>query len=76
MPTTQCVLHPKTEEKPGPVAHVGWKHPGLTCHLHRILDWTNFEIGDLDFFRESEGYNKYFEHLDAAGGFYYEVYLL
>ncbi|KAE9397173.1 glycosyl transferase [Gymnopus androsaceus JB14] len=34
--------------------------------------WTNFEIGDLDFFRGSEGYNKYFEHLDAAGGFYYE----
>ncbi|KIY44177.1 glycosyltransferase family 15 protein [Fistulina hepatica ATCC 64428] len=33
--------------------------------------WTNFEIGDLDFFR-SEAYNKYFEHLDAAGGFYYE----
>ncbi|KIK61459.1 glycosyltransferase family 15 protein [Collybiopsis luxurians FD-317 M1] len=32
-------------------------------------DWTNFEIGDLDFFRESEGYNKYFEHLDATGGF-------
>jgi len=38
----------------------------------RCTYWTNFEIGDLDFFRGSEGYNKYFEHLDAAGGFYYE----
>ncbi|KAF5392834.1 hypothetical protein D9757_000961 [Collybiopsis confluens] len=36
--------------------------------------WTNFEIGDLDFFRQSEAYNKYFEHLDQAGGFYYEVH--
>ncbi|KAF9078360.1 nucleotide-diphospho-sugar transferase [Rhodocollybia butyracea] len=38
----------------------------------RCTYWTNFEIGDLDFFRESEGYNKYFEALEAAGGFYYE----
>ncbi|KAJ3782638.1 glycosyltransferase family 15 protein [Lentinula aff. detonsa] len=38
----------------------------------RCTYWTNFEIGDLDFFRGSEGYNKYFEHLETAGGFYYE----
>ncbi|KAJ3861532.1 glycosyltransferase family 15 protein [Lentinula novae-zelandiae] len=38
----------------------------------RCTYWTNFEIGDLDFFRGSEGYNRYFEHLEAAGGFYYE----
>lgn len=36
------------------------------CHY-----WSNFEIGDLNFFR-SEAYNAYFDHLDAAGGFYYE----
>lgn len=36
------------------------------CHF-----WSNFEIGDLRFWR-SEAYQKYFEHLDKAGGFYYE----
>ncbi|KIY43416.1 glycosyltransferase family 15 protein [Fistulina hepatica ATCC 64428] len=37
------------------------------CHF-----WSNFEIGDLDFWR-SEKYTKFFEHLDEAGGFYYEA---
>ncbi|GMM37302.1 hypothetical protein DASC09_046270 [Saccharomycopsis crataegensis] len=37
-----------------------------TCHF-----WSNFEIGDMDFFR-GESYTKWFEHLDQAGGFYYE----
>lgn len=36
------------------------------CHF-----WSNFEIGDLDFFR-SERYNHFFEYLDRAGGIYYE----
>ncbi|KZV61061.1 glycosyltransferase family 15 protein [Peniophora sp. CONT] len=36
------------------------------CHF-----WSNFEIGDLDFWR-SEEYGKFFDTLDAAGGFYYE----
>ncbi|KAH3675867.1 hypothetical protein WICMUC_002437 [Wickerhamomyces mucosus] len=36
------------------------------CHF-----WSNFEIGDLNFFR-SESYLKYFEYLNQAGGFYYE----
>ncbi|KAH8081227.1 alpha-1,2-mannosyltransferase [Filobasidium floriforme] len=36
------------------------------CHF-----WSNFEIGDLNFWR-SEAYMKFFEHLDEAGGFYYE----
>ncbi|CAG8627832.1 3584_t:CDS:2 [Paraglomus occultum] len=36
------------------------------CHF-----WSNFEIGDLRFYR-SEAYLKYFEFLDKAGGFYYE----
>ncbi|EIM90058.1 glycosyltransferase family 15 protein [Stereum hirsutum FP-91666 SS1] len=42
---------------------------GLTynrCHF-----WSNFEIGDLDFWR-GEAYGKFFDHLDQAGGFYYE----
>ncbi|TFY82623.1 hypothetical protein EWM64_g1385 [Hericium alpestre] len=36
------------------------------CHF-----WSNFEIGDLDFWR-GEAYEKFFDHLDRAGGFYYE----
>ncbi|KAN0133778.1 glycosyltransferase family 15 protein [Lactarius tabidus] len=36
------------------------------CHF-----WSNFEIADLDFWR-GEAYMKFFEHLEQAGGFYYE----
>ncbi|CDK25451.1 unnamed protein product [Kuraishia capsulata CBS 1993] len=41
-------------------------HSYNMCHF-----WSNFEIANLDFFR-SEAYNQFFEHLDQAGGFYYE----
>lgn len=34
--------------------------------------WSNFEIGDLDFWR-GEAYMKFFNFLDQKGGFYYEV---
>jgi alpha 1,2-mannosyltransferase len=34
--------------------------------------WSNFEIGDLDFWR-GEAYSKFFDYLDKKGGFYYEV---
>ncbi|CDK29985.1 unnamed protein product [Kuraishia capsulata CBS 1993] len=37
-----------------------------TCHF-----WSNFEIGDLDFFR-GEAYQRYIDALNDAGGFYYE----
>ncbi|GMM37286.1 hypothetical protein DASC09_046110 [Saccharomycopsis crataegensis] len=37
-----------------------------TCHF-----WSNFEIGDMDFYR-GEAYSKWFDHLEKAGGFYYE----
>ncbi|KAI1501398.1 glycolipid 2-alpha-mannosyltransferase-domain-containing protein [Biscogniauxia marginata] len=33
--------------------------------------YSNFEIGSLDFFRSKE-HRAYFDHLDKAGGFYYE----
>lgn len=36
------------------------------CHF-----WSNFEIGDLRFWR-SKAYMDYFEFLDKKGGFYYE----
>jgi mannosyltransferase len=37
-----------------------------TCHF-----WSNFEIADLSFWR-SKAYEDYFNHLDRAGGFFYE----
>lgn len=37
-----------------------------TCHF-----WSNFEIGDMSFWR-SQAYEEYFNHLDRAGGFFYE----
>ncbi|ONH67676.1 Glycolipid 2-alpha-mannosyltransferase 1 [Cyberlindnera fabianii] len=36
------------------------------CHF-----WSNFEIGNMDFWR-GEAYSKYFDFLDKAGGFFYE----
>ncbi|KAI4211865.1 MAG: hypothetical protein LQ351_005356 [Letrouitia transgressa] len=37
-----------------------------TCHF-----WSNFEIADMNFWR-SKAYEDYFNHLDRAGGFFYE----
>jgi hypothetical protein len=37
-----------------------------TCHF-----WSNFEIADMNFWR-SKKYKDYFDHLDRAGGFFYE----
>ena len=36
------------------------------CHF-----WSNFEIGDLDFWR-GDAYRAFFDYLDHAGGFFYE----
>lgn len=36
------------------------------CHF-----WSNFEVGDMDFWR-GEVYQAYFDHLDKSGGFFYE----
>jgi mannosyltransferase len=41
-------------------------HGYSTCHF-----WSNFEIADIDFWR-SKPYEDYFNHLDRAGGFFYE----
>ncbi|VEU21362.1 DEKNAAC102322 [Brettanomyces naardenensis] len=40
--------------------------PYNLCHF-----WSNFEIGDLNFFR-SDRYLDYFNYLSRSGGFYYE----
>jgi alpha 1,2-mannosyltransferase len=47
----------------------------LFCLLLRLQEqtvWSNFEIGDMNFFR-SDVYQKFFAFLDSTGGFYYEV---
>jgi mannosyltransferase len=47
-------------------AHNEKAHGYSTCHF-----WSNFEIADMAFFR-SQAYEDYFQHLDRAGGFFYE----
>ena len=42
------------------------------CFTDVLAVWSNFEIGDLDFWR-GDTYMKFFEFLDSKGGFYYEV---
>lgn len=69
--TNGHLIHPNsamgwlTDEKHRP-GHYKKAHGYSTCHF-----WTNFEIGDMDFWR-GEAYSRYFEHLDRAGGFFYE----
>ena len=42
---------------------------GLTFYLTK--QWSNFEVGDLNWLR-SEAYLDYFNQLDQDGGFFYE----
>ena len=46
--------------------------PHTTNDPERCTVWSNFEIADMNLWR-GEAYTKYFDHLDASGGFYYEV---
>lgn len=41
-------------------------HGYSTCHF-----WSNFEVGDMEFFR-GEAYQNWFKYLDQTGNFYYE----
>lgn len=49
----------------------------IFTHLHELIlnlkywQWSNFEIGSLDWLRSKE-YLDYFESLDRDGGFFYE----
>lgn len=54
-------MHFLTDE-PDKFMEPGWN----LCHF-----WSNFEIGDLRFWRSKE-YLEYFDHLDKSGGFFYE----
>ena len=48
-------------------------HVVLTLRLTFALtkQWSNFEVGDLNWLR-SDAYLDYFNHLDQDGGFFYE----
>jgi hypothetical protein len=61
-----------TEEIPTTYVTVRVKTDRSKSIAHLVLVWSNFEIGDLDFWR-GEAYSKYFEYLESKGGFYYEV---
>ncbi|GMM27843.1 hypothetical protein DAMA08_005590 [Martiniozyma asiatica (nom. inval.)] len=54
---TENVQHPDYVETTG-----GYS----TCHF-----WSNFEIGDMDFYR-GEAYSAWMDALEENGGFYYE----
>jgi alpha 1,2-mannosyltransferase len=54
-------MHFLTDE-PDKFMEPGWN----LCHF-----WSNFEIGDLRFWRSKE-YTEYFDYLDKSGGFFYE----
>ncbi|GJJ14065.1 hypothetical protein Clacol_008322 [Clathrus columnatus] len=61
-------LHPEyihPDNALGFLSHDGGETYSL-CHF-----WSNFEIADMEFWR-GEAYSAFFEHLDKAGGFYYE----
>ena len=54
-----------------PRADLSWLlDPNTGMDYNNCQFFSNFEIGDLNFFR-SEANTKYFEHLDRRGGFYY-----
>ena len=47
------------------------KKKTIIQNINTKYQWSNFEIGDLDFWR-SKPYMDFFEYLDKSGGFYYE----
>jgi len=55
------------------LCHCGFK---FSCSEPSLIPgfpvWSNFEIADMEFWR-SEAYQKFFDHLESKGGFYYEV---
>jgi alpha 1,2-mannosyltransferase len=58
------------------LCHCKWPIPPRPANPHanisHIAVWSNFEIADMDFWR-APAYTAYVDHLEAAGGFYYEV---
>ena len=57
-----------------PEADLGWlMDPAIDDEYNNCQFFSNFEIGDLGFFRSTEN-EAYFDWLDRAGGFYYERY--
>ncbi|KAK7206871.1 putative alpha-1,2-mannosyltransferase [Myxozyma melibiosi] len=63
--------YPKYIDKNNAIDFIVDGHRGLDGTYNMCHFWSNFEIGDLNFWR-GEAYMKYFEWLDEEGGFYYE----
>ncbi|CAO3590739.1 unnamed protein product [Absidia cylindrospora] len=55
----------------GPSSLRGWLTDDNYENYNGCHFWSNFEVGSLDFLR-SKQYMDYFNHLDHAGGFFYE----
>ncbi|KAJ3091380.1 hypothetical protein HK102_000741 [Quaeritorhiza haematococci] len=66
--TTMSYIEEKGMEFP---SHLNAFYDQKTKDYNGVHFWSNFEIGDLNWFRGSE-YLSYFEYLDRAGGFFYE----
>lgn len=63
--------YPKYIDKNNAIEFIVDGNKGIEGEYNMCHFWSNFEIGDLNFWR-SEAYLKYFEWLDEEGGFYYE----
>ncbi|GJE90829.1 glycosyltransferase family 15 protein [Phanerochaete sordida] len=74
IPTLWDAVKEFIEENPDMIEHsnaMGFVSDNGGKTYNRCHFWSNFEIGDLDFWR-GEAYMKFFEKLDSKGGFYYE----
>ncbi|SCZ90611.1 BZ3500_MvSof-1268-A1-R1_Chr9g10897 [Microbotryum saponariae] len=67
---TQDFIH-KNQHLIAPNNLIDWISDDLGKTYNLCHFWSNFEIGDLNFFR-GEAYRAYFDHLDRSGGFFYE----
>lgn len=59
-------VHPKSASRTFLLESTEEGQAYTSCHF-----WSNFEIGNLNFFR-SQKYLEYPDHLDKSGGFFYE----
>jgi alpha 1,2-mannosyltransferase len=50
---------------------IDWITDDRGVSYNKCYFWSNFEIGSLEWFR-SKQYIDFFNHIDKAGGFYYE----
>ncbi|KAJ1974478.1 hypothetical protein H4R34_004703 [Dimargaris verticillata] len=74
IPTLWDTTKQYMREQPSMVSHpnlLEWITNDKGKTYNRCHFWSNFEIGDLNWLRSPQ-YLSYFNHLDQAGGFFYE----